>query len=159
MRRFFARGSRIERTNLKSDFAGVDYVYMVNHHCPVAVRHRPDRPAFAARIDITLRDTEPAKIAAGTYAPIAIFVWTRQGLGVAGRGIDVYRMHEQVTPPLKERIITPNGDGSGFLTVGMDELDRIDAILRIGDRDTWVSVPLDADRRIKHIVDNWIPRR
>jgi hypothetical protein len=158
LRTFFPSGTRIDKVPREADYGGVDVLYQVNYRCPVALRWRPDRPANAANVDITLRSTEPAKIAAHTYAPILIVLWTRNRLTVATRGIDVYRMADRVSPPLATRECQPNGDGTSFLTVGIMELLACEAILRWGDRNAWVTVPLDGLARIEQILADWMPQ-
>jgi hypothetical protein len=158
LRLFFPANTRIKKAPLGTDWAGIDALYYVNYRCPVALRWRRDRPANASMIDITLRSTEPAKIAAGTYAPILIVIWTVENMTVATRGIDVYRMASHVQPPLAARSCQDNGDGTSFLTVGILELYACDAILRHGDRNAWVTVPLDGMARIERIMTEWAER-
>jgi hypothetical protein len=155
VRAFFAKGTRIERTGRPVDLAGADYIFCVNQHCPIAVRCRFDRPHMASQTDITWRTTEPAKIKAGTYAPIAFFFWFQQYTLVAGRGIDVYRMQSHIDWTLYTAI--NNGDGTAFLPVTIPELRAWRALLRSCDREHWITEAeaMDADRRILSILKDW----
>jgi len=157
VRAFFSRGTRIERTAREADLAGVDYVYRVNQRCPLGVRCRFDRPIYASRTDVTWRSTEPRKMRAGTYAPLALFFWFQKEILVTGRGLDVYRMQARIdwTP----RAVHPNGDGTGWIEVTIPELREWGALLRSCDRDHWITEAeaIDADRRIATILAHWEP--
>ena len=89
-RRAFPTGTRLHRVSLEADFGGVDAVYRIDHRCDLQIRVRRDRPAYAADEDIAFRKTEPAMIAAGTYAPLAFFLWMKDGFVEAGKIVDVY---------------------------------------------------------------------
>ena len=92
-----------------------------------------DRPYNAQDKDVTFRSTEPAMIAAGTYAPLELFAWFQKHRLIAGRIVDIYQMARRVRPPLSERHVTGNGDGTGFIVVRMGELVDANALLRTGD--------------------------
>jgi hypothetical protein len=141
---------------LEEDFGGVDVHYTVNARCPLQVRVRFDRPANAADIDVTLRETEPRMIEAGTYAPLWLTVWLVKGFAVAGRLVDVYRLAERADPPLLEREAVANRDGGhGFIPIPMAELHSYGALLRVGDREHWVAHPLGGNDRTRRIVEQW----
>jgi len=141
---------------LEADFGGIDYTFTASYRVPVAVRCRFDRPWNAQDKDVTFRSTEPAMIAAGTYAPLEFFAWFQNHRLIAGRVVDVYRMAGRVRPPLSERNITGNGDGTGFIVVRMGELVDADALLRAGDpRGGWATLCTGGMRRIEHILATW----
>lgn len=141
---------------LQADYGGVDYTFTANHRVPVAVRCRFDRPHNAQDKDVTFRSTEPAMIRAGTYAPLELFAWFKQHRLIAGRVVDVYRMATHINPPLGERPVISNGDGTGFIVVTMGALHDADALLRIGDpQGGWATACIGGMRRIEHIFATW----
>jgi hypothetical protein len=147
-------GSVLKPATLAEDFGGIDATYSVNHRCALQIRTRHNRPAWASDSDITFRDTEPAMIAAGTYAPLLLFCWLRGGFGVAGKLIDIYRMAERVDPPLHARLVRRNFNGNhGFLTVTIAELHTAGALLRQGDRDSWATATLGGQQRLERILN------
>ena len=83
----------IQQATQAEDFGGADGQLIANYTCPIAFRCRFDRPAFAADSDVTFRETEPGMMAEGTYAPLALFLWFRDGYAEAGKLVDVYRMN------------------------------------------------------------------
>src|SRR5262245_29475088 len=115
-------GIPLKLATKQEDVGGIDATYIVNHHVPLQIRARFDRPEYAADSDVTFRTTEPRMIAAGTYAKMALFVWFRGNHIVAAKLIDVYAMAEHIDPPLAKRPMTPNGDGTGFHSVTIAEL-------------------------------------
>lgn len=152
--------TRLEAADLKSDFGGIDATMLCNYHCPLQIRVRKNRPIQAADIDITFRSTEPRMMAAGTYAPLALFIWMRDGWAEAGKLIDVYRMYEQISPPLAQRERIPNGDGTGFICVRIGELHDAGALLRQGGRDTWAAAHLGGDVATQRILErDWMNGR
>jgi len=141
---------------LEADFGGVDYTFTASYRVPVAVRCRFDRPYNAQDKDVTFRSTEPAMIAAGTYAPLELFAWFQKHRLIAGRIVDIYRMAGRVRPSLDERAVTGNGDGTGFIVVRMGELVDADALLRTGDpQGGWGTACTGGMRRIEHILATW----
>ena len=152
IRKGFPPATPLRRVSLADDFGGIDAEYVVNQVCPIALRVRRNRPAYAADSDITFRHTEPGKIGRGTYAPLAIFLWINGLHAVAGWMVDVYGMEEQLRPPLSKRGCTDNGDGTGFLVVGIDELHNAHALLRRWDGDTWSTQCLGGAVRVQQIL-------
>jgi hypothetical protein len=144
---------RLKTADLPADFGGVDLRYTVNGTCDLQVRSRFNRPIWAADSDVTLRTTEPPMIARGTYAPMMLFTWFRDGYAKAGKLVDVYRMAERVDPPLHERQAIPNGDGTGFIVVTIPELVSAGALLRQGDHHEWAAACLGANERTRRIID------
>jgi hypothetical protein len=155
LRKAMPSTSRIVRADLPDDIAGVDATYIVDGRTPVAIRVRYDRPAYAADIDVTFRTTEPAKMAAGTYAPLILFTWITAGFAVAGKLIDVYRLYHSADPALGDREQHPNGDGTFWFAVPCDELHATRALLRHGDRDDWAASTLGQNERTKRIIRDW----
>jgi hypothetical protein len=156
LRKALPSNSRLVRSDLADDFAGVDATYIVDGKTPVALRVRYDRPAYASDSDITFRTTEPPKIAAGTYAPLVLFVWTKGGFAVAGKLVDVYRLFHSVTEPLEERTSYPNhGDNTRWFPVPIEELVATKSLLRQGDRDDWAAAVLGGNERTKWLIRNW----
>lgn len=145
---------RITKADLQADFGGIDVVYQINGKCPLQIRVRFDRPHYAADTDVTFRVTEPAMIAADTYAPLMLFVWLRQGWAVAGKLVDVYCMADRIRPPLTARPVIPNGDGGpGFHAVEIAELVKASALLRQGDRDSWAAAVIRGNERTTRLVE------
>ena len=141
---------------LEADFGGVDYTFTASYRVPVAVRCRFDRPYNAQDRDVTFRSTEPARITAGTYAPLELFAWFQHHRLIAGRVVDIYRMAERVRPPLSAREVIGNSDGTGFIVVSMGELVDADALLRTGDpQGGWGTACTGGMRRIEHILQTW----
>jgi hypothetical protein len=149
-------GTRLEFADLKSDFGGIDATMLCNYHCPLQIRTRMNRPIWAADADVTFRTTEPRMMVAGTYAPLALFIWMRDGWAEAGKLVDVYRMFEQIDPPLGEREKIPNGDGTFFHVVTIGELHDAQALLRQGGRDQWAAAHLGGDVMTQRILDRWV---
>jgi hypothetical protein len=143
---------RLTQASLQEDYGGVDLHYTLNGSCPLQVRCRFDRPAYAPDVDVTFRSTEPPMIEARTYAPLMLFLWFRNGHYVAGKLIDVYRMAERADPPLDARPKRPNSDGTRWLAVGVGELHDARALLRQGDRDGWATACLGGAERLNRIV-------
>jgi hypothetical protein len=144
---------RLKQADLPDDFGGVDLHYTVNGTCGIQTRSRFNRPIWAADSDVTLRTTEPRMIAKGTYAPLAIFIWFRDGYAKAGKLVDVYRMAERAEPPLHERESIPNGDGTRFIVVTIPELVAAGALLRQGDHHEWAAACLGGNERTRRIID------
>src|SRR5262245_23504997 len=146
--------TEIKPATLLQDFGGIDgHLYRVAGHCPLQVRTRKDRPYGSADKDITFRTTEQKMIRDHTYAPLALFVWLQSGYAVAGKLIDVYRMAEQIDPPLKERMPIPNTDGrTAFVCVEIWELVKAGALLRQGDRDSWATARADGLKDLERIL-------
>lgn len=143
----------LTRASLADDFGGIDAVYTVNQSCKLQLRCRFNRPAYAADSDVTFRTTEWRMIAADTYAPLMLFLWLRAGHVVAGRLVDVYRMADRITPTLKERPPTSNGDGTSFVVVTIAELQAAGALLRMGDDDHWIAGCLGGNVRTLRIIE------
>jgi len=153
-------GTRLETADLKSDFGGIDATMLCNYHCPLQIRVRLNRPIWAADTDITFRTTEPRMMGAGTYAPLALFIWMREGWAEAGKLIDVYRMYEHIVPPLLLRERVSNGDGTGFICVRIGELHDAGALLRQGGRDDWAPAHLGGDVATNRILEqDWTKGR
>jgi hypothetical protein len=148
-------GTRIQRATRAQDCGGIDYEYRANYRVPVQVRTRKDRPPFAPDKDITFRTTEPHMIAQATYAPLMLFVWMEKGYAIAGKLVDVYHMAMRISPPLAERPIINNGDGTGFVTVSIGELHDAQALLRQGDRRSWATAVLGGQKRLERILSTW----
>jgi hypothetical protein len=145
----------LQRATLPEDFGGVDIHFKVDYHCDLQIRLRKNRPAYAADRDVTFRDTEWRPIQQGTYAPLMLFIWLTKGFAVAGKLIDIYRMDEEITPPLRERESTPNsGDETGWVAVEIVELVRARALLRQGDRNEWAAAALGGNERTRRIIDH-----
>lgn len=143
----------LTKADLESDFKGIDGSVICNYRCPLALRLRRDRPWYASDADITFRSTERSKIAGGTYAPLALFMWMNGGRIVAGKLVDVYRMQEHLDPPLKERSVQSNGDGTGFVAVEIWELVKTGALLRQGGASGWAAACTGGDMRTSHILE------
>ena len=154
MNRAIPFNDHITRAAIAEDVRGIDYHYVVNDSCPVAVRVRYDRPVGSADVDITFRSTEPAMMRANTYAPLALFLWLVKGEFVKGRLVDVYRLFERADPPLTKRPLCGNGDGTRFLAVTIDELRHKDmeANLRTGTLQAWIAECLGGDQRTRRIL-------
>ena len=144
----------LKRAALHEDYGGVDVHYVINHQVGLQVRSRRNRPAYAADIDITFRTTEAPMMAKGTYAPLAVFFWFQDHHIVAGRLVDVYRMHDRLTPSLIGRPVCENGDGTGFQVVTMAELQGASALLKIYDGNVWAVATLGGDARLYRIVNH-----
>ena len=119
------------------------------------LRVRYDRPSYAADADITFRSTEPAKITAGTYAPLMLFVWLTRGYAVAGKLVDVYGLDERLADSLADRPLIPNRDGTKWFPVPIEEVVAARALLRQGDRNEWAPAVLGGTMRAKWLLDNW----
>ena len=140
-------GTVLKRATLEEDFGGVDGQLIANYHCPIQFRCRFNRPAYAADSDVTFRETEPAMMAASTYAPLALFLWFRDGYAEAGKLVDVYRMNGEIEPPFLFREVHPNRDGGrGFYVVTIAELHTTRALLMQGGRDRWAPARLGGER-------------
>lgn len=148
-------GGTVLKAGLQEDFGGVDVHYVANYHCPIQVRCRFNRPAYAADIDVSFRSTEPTMIVEGTYAPLMLFLWFRDGYVQAGKLVDVYRMHDRISPMLAARPMQANGDGTAFCTVSIAELHEAGALLRNGGRDGWATSRLGGMRRVEQIMAAW----
>jgi hypothetical protein len=145
----------LKKSTLEADFGGVDATYTVNGKCAIQLRCRFDRPAYAADIDVSFRETEPAMIRAGTYAPLLLVIWLRDGYAVAGKLIDVYRMAGTIDPPLERREVRPNRRGpTGYMLVDVAELHATRSLLRNGDRDGWTASRLGGNEDTLRIVEN-----
>ena len=136
----------IKKATLKEDFGGVDAHYTVNHHCALQIRCRMNRPAKAADIDITWRITEPPMMRARTYAPLALFLWFKNGYAEAGKLVDVYRMVDNLEPSIFARPLHDYGSRGKFYVVGIPELFACDALLMLGGRDSWAAARLGGER-------------
>lgn len=143
----------LKKATLQDDFGGVDALYTINGKCPLQIRCRFDRPAYAADMDISLRETEPSMIRRGTYAPLFLVVWLRKGYAVAGKLIDVYRMADGVNPPLEHREVHPNRTPPGYILVDVSELHDTRSLLRLGDRDGWAAARLGGNEDTLRIVE------
>lgn len=148
----FPRGTVLQRAPLEDDFGGIDAVYRVNHSCELQIRVRHDRPAYAADEDVAFRTTEPAMIAAGTYAPLAFFLWMVNGYVEAGKLIDVYRMAEGIDPPLGSREPKAGPDGQ-FYVVRIEELYACGALLMVGGREKWAAARLGGERDLMRMLE------
>jgi Zn-dependent peptidase ImmA (M78 family) len=147
----FPSGTVLHRASLAEDLGGVDAVYRVNHRCDLQIRVRHNRPAYAADKDVAFRATEPAMIADGTYAPLAFFLWMVNGYIEAGKLIDVYRMAEQIDPPLGSR--EPKAGPYGqFYLVTIAELHDCGALLMMGGRGQWAPARLGGARDVLRLL-------
>ena len=147
------RGCVLQTVDLARDFGGVDVVYRVNHRCDLQTRCRFNRPWGAWELDVTFRETEPAMIERGTYAPLAVFVWFQDRWAQVGRLVDIYRMDERIIPPLLGRPVHHSGNGN-FVTVTIPELVGADALLRGGDRNGgWATWATDGERRLARLLE------
>jgi hypothetical protein len=155
MLRYALPSGTVIKATLEEDFGGVDLHFVANHHCPVQVRCRFNRPAMAADIDVSFRSTEPKMMAERTYAPLMMFLWFRKGYAEAGKLVDVYAMYARSQPPLEERPLTSNGDGTSFCTVTISELFDAQALLRHGGRDGWATSRLGGMQRVERIMAQW----
>jgi hypothetical protein len=135
---------------LQDDFGGVDVRLRIDSRCDLQLRCRHDRPGHAPDVDITLRTTEPAMIAAHTYAPLLLVVWCWSNVAKFGRLVDVYHMAKNIT--LDDRPVIPNGDGTGFITVDIAELAVARAELRSGDYREWGPSCSDGNQRLARII-------
>jgi len=152
IRGLFQPGVSLKPATLAEDFGGTDCHYIVNNSCPLQLRARFNRPAFAADSDVTFRVTEPAMMLAGTYAPLALFVWFHAHHIVAGRLIDIYRLFN-LQPWIEDRPLIPNKDGSRpFYQVTIGELHNIGALLRIYDGNVWATATLGGEARLNTIL-------
>lgn len=145
----------LKRVTLQDDFGGVDVQFVINQHVPVALRIRRDRPAYAADIDVTFRHTEPFKIQARTYAPLAFFGWFHHHRIVAAKIVDVYRMDKAIVPRLQDRPVIDNGDGTGFVCVEIAELHTAKALLRLYDGNHWTTQILAGEIRLRQIISRY----
>jgi len=150
--------TRLRRPTAGEDYGGIDGHWAMAGRCPVAIRIRRNRPGYAPFRDITFRDTEPARIAAGTYAPLELVLWFERGLAIAGKLIDVYPLAERADPPLHARPVRRNRDGTGFLIVEDYELVRAHALLFQGDRDGFSPADLHSRQRIDTVIAAWADR-
>jgi hypothetical protein len=146
-------GSTLKRATLGEDFGGTDAHYIVNHCCAMQIRARFDQPIYSADKDVTFRATEPAMIAAGTYAPLALFLWFQDGYAEAGKLIDIYRMAERLDPPLDDASrFHDYGRRGRFYTVAIWELVKTGALLMQGGRDRWAPDRLGGERDTVRIL-------
>lgn len=153
IRGLFTTGISLTLATRDEDVRGVDLHYKVDHALDLQVRCRFDRPAYASDSDVTFRDTEPAMIAAQTYAPVALFAWFSHERIVAAKLIDIYRMAAKITPPLRERIAYPNRDGGhGFHVVEIGELHNARALLKMFDGSNWNTPILGGEARLNQIL-------
>lgn len=146
---------RLTAATRPEDFGGVDLHYALTANCDLQIRCRFDRPPTAPDDDVTFRTTEPAMIEAGTYAPLMLFVWFRNGRAVAGKLVDVYGMAVRLDPPLADRdpMPDPRGENAGFVVVTIAELVDAKALLRQGDARSWAPAVLGGDVRTRRILD------
>lgn len=142
----------LQRASRERDLAGIDAEYLVNDCCPLALRVRFNRPAWAADADITFRTTEPRMIADQTYADLAVFAWFTGHQCVAAKLIDVYRMAERLEPPLTERPPFQNRDGTRFVFVEIAELHQTHSLLRLYDGHVWATAMLGGEVRLNQIL-------
>ena len=142
--------SRLVRSEKQEDYAGTDGVYYVGASVPVAVRVRYNRPPYAPDVDVTYRITEPAKIAAGTYAPLLLFAWINDGVAAHGKLVDVYRWYNATRDA--NRVTTSNGDRTAWFPVPIEELYATRALLRQGNRREWGEAWYGATDRVADIV-------
>jgi hypothetical protein len=149
----------LKEASLAEDLTGTDVHWVVNQTMPLAVRARFNRPAYASDSDVTFRATEPAMIAAGTYAPLAVFMWFIEGKVVAAKAIDVYRMHEKLVPPLQDRFMYSNGDGTAFCAITIAELHTARALLRQYDGQVWATAILGGEQQLNRILAHHARRR
>lgn len=145
-------GETLKRVSLEDDLGGIDAQYVIQQTCPLAVRARFNRPAWAADIDVTFRTTEPRMIRNRTYAPIAFFAWFLDQRIVAAKIIDIYRMAETIAPSLEERLSVANDDGTAFLCVEIAELHKAKALLRLYDGNHWTTQVLGGELRLQRII-------
>lgn len=146
-------GSNLKRATVPEDFGGVDVRYIVNHCCDLQIRCRFDQPIYSADKDVTWRSTEPAMIAAGTYAPLALFLWFRDDYAEAGRLIDPYRMAAEIDPPLDDPSrFHDHGSRGRFYTVEIWELVKCKAALMNGGRDRWAPTRANGERDTVRIL-------
>ena len=147
-------------TDTATDWQGQDYLYMVNRTCPLQLRCRDNRPVAAPDIDVTFRHTEPAMMAAGTYAPLALFLWFQSGVCVAGRLIDPYKLPSLAAYPITWNKPEWPGDTRrrGFVSVPMAELQACRALLRRGDGRNYQNEFLGALEATRRILDRWSQR-
>lgn len=156
LRGLFPPGIHLRPATKHEDFGGVDVRWIVAHDVPLQLRVRKDRPAYASDIDITFRHTEPAMIAARTYAPLAVFMWTVRGQIKAAKLVDVYHLAAHLDPPLRDRQIQLNWDEeSGFLSITIAELHQAGALLRIYDGTVWATACLGGEARLNRILEEW----
>jgi hypothetical protein len=150
-------GSILKKAPLPEDLGGIDAHYVVNHRCPLQLRTRFDQPHYSPDKDVTWRVTEPKMIDAGTYAPLALFLWFKDGYAEAGKLIDVYRMAANIDPPLGERPINGSRRNGLFHTVDVPELHATGALLMLGGRDRWAPARLGGERDTVRILEKWEP--
>src|SRR4030095_12080388 len=148
----------IKQASLTEDFGGIDAHWVVNQRVPLQVRVRRNRPPYAADIDVTFRTTEPAMMAAETYAPLAVFMWFVDGHVAAAKVVDVYRMFKHLDPPLATRFAQENGDGTGFHVVTIVELVAVRAMLRQYDGQVWNTPILGGEMQLNRILDRYMKK-
>jgi hypothetical protein len=155
LRGLFDPGIQLRPATKQQDFGGVDVRWIVDRDVELQLRVRFNRPAYASDSDITFRTTEPAMIAAHTYAKLAVFMWVRDDQVKAAKLVDIYRMAERLQPTLKERLeyAEENDDGTAFIAVEISELHHVGALLRIYDGNVWATSVLGGELRLNRILN------
>jgi len=153
IRGLFGAGVHLAQASRAEDVGGIDACLTVNHRAQVQLRVRFDRPLYAPDDDIAFRLTEPAMIAAKTYAPLMLYFWMKGRRIVAGKCVDVYRMADGIVPPLADRPCIMANDGNGGLrTVRIEELYASRSILAFYDGIHWAFPLTNADVRFAVIT-------
>jgi hypothetical protein len=146
--------THLRRATQEQDFGGTDGLLVANHCVPIQLRARFDRPPASEDCDITFRNTEPAMIAAGTYAPLSVYAWFRAKRLMAARCVDVYRLAACIDPPFSGRAWQPNRDRvHTFCTVSFAELWDARALLKIFDGHWWATGNGDGQQRLMQIIE------
>lgn len=154
----FAVGTPLRPVSQQDDFGGIDALYVVEQYCPLQLRCRFNRPYGACDADVTFRETEPAMMLNGTYAPLAVFFWFNQDDRIiAGRIVDVERMIAGLAAkgePLNaaDRRQSNFDGGPGFYCVGIGELHDARALLKTFDGDHWATETAGGQMRIRQIL-------
>jgi len=143
---------RTVHATLQEDFGGTDFHYLIGD-LPVQARARFDRGQHFHGVDITFRSTEPAMIAAQTYAPLMLVVWLEGGLAELGYLVDIpsldRAMRRGTIPPFDQRLPVVNRDRTRFYVVQHAELDIARSLIAVGDRYSWTRTgPADRVTRI-----------
>lgn len=146
----------LTRATLGEDLGGIDVHYMINGRCPLQIRTRFNRPAYAADIDVTFRSTEPSMMAAGTYAPLALFIWVRGQYARAGKLIDTATLYDYYPLEDPDKFTREsNNDGTSWLAVTIPELVKARALLRQGDEREWAAARLGGNQRVLDIIKRY----
>lgn len=140
---------RIKLADLTEDYGGVDVHYLLND-VPCQVRARFDRPPNAHTVDITFRNTEPAMIVDGTYAPLMLYAWFWRGDAKHGHLIDPYAVQNHRR--INSYDLNDCGERGRFYAVPMGDVLEGKAWLRTGGPEGWTTMCTGGLQRVQRML-------